>query len=144
MPDDVDFATDQEIYNNQGPVGDKLTTYSTGSEDVSRREPDKVDHGREEEWVEFFTDSAESKTSTLACTKPGETPTNELDLCLKFVDNRTKIELEMVDLEHQEIKAREQTWENNLEVERIRYQIMVVKKAKEQAKLQDQMGKSTS
>jgi len=131
------------VYNNQGPVGDISTAYSPRPEDFLRREQpaEKEDHGREEEWLEFFTKSSESNTSTLACTKPEETSTDEVYLCIKqFIDNHTDTELELVEVESQKMEAEEQKMKNCLEVLRIKHKIKKIKaveKAKEQAKLQE-------
>lgn len=76
-PGNVEFAIDQEIYNNQDPAGDILS-YPPGSEDWREQPAEENDRSREEEWLEFFTKSSESKTSTLACTKPVETQTDGL------------------------------------------------------------------
>lgn len=131
------------VYNNQGPVGNISTAYSPRPKDFLRREQpaEKEDHGREEEWLEFFTKSSESNTSTLACTKPEETSTDEVYLCIKqFIDNHTDTELELVEVESQKMEAEEQKMKNCLEVLRIKHKIKKIKaveKAKEQAKLQE-------
>ncbi len=133
-----------ELYNNQGPIDGISTTYSPRPEDLLRRErpAEKEDHGREEEWLEFFTKSSEPNTSTLACTKPEETSMDAVYLCIEqFINNHTVTELKLVEIESQKMEAEEQKMENCLEVLKIKHQIKELEKAKEQAELQVQMGK---
>ncbi len=143
-PDNVEFTMNQEVYNNQDPIDDISTAYSPRPEDFLRREQpaEKEDHGREEEWLKFFTKSSESNTSTLACTKPEENSMDEVYLCIEqFINCHTVTELELVEIESQKMEAEEQKMENSLEVLKIKQQIKAVEKAKEQAELQVQMGK---
>jgi hypothetical protein len=139
-PDDVELATNQEVYNNQDLIDDISTDYSSRPEDILWREQpvEQEDRNREEEWREFF-----SKSETTA--KPEETKTDEVFLCIKkIIDNQTDTDLELVELESQKMEAEEQKMNNWLEVLRIKHQIKVVEKAKEQAKLQEQTPKSTT
>lgn len=141
-PDNV--ADNVELYNNQGPIDGISNTYSPRPEDLLRRErpAEKEDHGREEEWLKLFTESSESNTSTLACTKPEETSMDGLYLCIEqLINHHTVTELKLVEIESQKMEAEEQKMENSLEVLKIKQQIKAVEKAKEQAELQVQMGK---
>lgn len=144
-PDDGELATNG-IYNNQDPVNDIPIAFSRDSEDFFAREQpaEKEDHGREAEWLDFLSKSSESNTSTLAWTQPVAQEDEVYSCVTQFIDDHTKTELEMVDLENRKIEAKKQKMRNDLEVLKLRYERKVAEKTKEQAKLQAQRENSTT
>lgn len=141
-PDEVELET-----FNKNPFDDMSHAGTTSSQDflMCEQPAQEEDQDHVTEWLDFFKKSAESDTSALTCTKPVDNQDDELYSCLqKVIEGNTDIQLKQVNLERQEVEAKKQKMQHQKELMRIQVERKRIEKAKEQAKLQQQSGKSTT